>query len=185
MDRTFNLFVYGTLMRGFRSNGFIPEEAVMEKGKVVGNLYHYAAGYPIVQIPKDKESIEGTLDYERDLEIQDSKNHIEPVCLPYFNEYGCVQGELYEIPYSKEVVGRLDAYEGFHGDPDTGLYCRTLVPVKTDTRIIYAWIYNMNELPSRVVRVYSGDWRDCFRPYCGMIRKEIQDALFDRDYYEE
>lgn len=179
MERTFNLFVYGTLMKGFRSNGFIPDESFMIKAQTVGNLYHYAAGYPIVQIPKDSNSVEGTLDYDKDLNIQDDKNRVEPICLPYFNDYGMVHGELYHIPYSKETVSRLDSYEGFHGDTNTGLYCRTLVPVKTDEGYHYAWIYNMNKLPSCVVRVYSGNWRDCFRPYGGGIRREIHNHLFD------
>ena len=178
MDRTFNLFVYGTLMRGFRSNGFIPENSLMSKAEIVGNLYHYVVGYPIVQIPKDSDIIEGTLDYDRDLELQDKKVRVSPVCLPYYNEYGRVHGEFYQIPYSKDIVSRLDCYEGFCGDTNSSLYSRTLVAVKLDSGDTYAWVYNMNELPEQVIRVYSGNWRDCFRPYGGGLRKEIQNKLF-------
>ena len=183
MSRTLNLFVYGTLMRGFRSNGFIPENAVMVKGETVGNLYHYAAGYPIVQVPKGDKTVEGTLDYAKDLDIQDDWNRTEPDSLPYYNEYGRVHGEVYNIPYTEEVMQRLDGYEGFRGD-DTGLYCRTLVPVKTDTGYLYAWIYNMDILPSYVARVYSGNWRDCFRPNGGGIRKEVLQQFFACDEEE-
>ena len=187
MERKINLFVYGTLMQGFRANSFIPKEAVMEKGKLVGNLYHFIAGYPIVQIPKEGGLVDGSLDYDRDLDKQDSYNRIPPACLPYNNEYGCVHGELYQIPYSESVMEKLDGYEGFNGNTKTGLYCRTLVPVKTEgNKIIYAWVYNMNVLPDYVIRVYSGDWRDCFRPYGGGIREEVYDALIKiKEKYED
>ena len=164
-NQSLNLFVYGTLMRGFRANAFLPEDSLVTEGRIVGNLYHYNnAGYPIIQLPKDRNSIEGTLDYDKDIAVQNEKNDTLPEYLPYHSKFGSVFGELYKIPYSNEVLGYLDTYEGFHGKPNSGLYDRTLVEVETKDFYCWAWVYNMNTLPVGVTRIYSGNWKDCFVP---------------------
>ena len=96
--RFFNLFVYGTLMKGFRANSFIPKESIMLKGKIAGNLYHYAAGFPIVEILKHPQSCIGTSNYLFDISKQEELNKVEPECLPFNLNYGRVYGELYQIP---------------------------------------------------------------------------------------
>ena len=180
------LFVNGTLLRGFRANRQIPQESIVYDAKIVGNLYHYVAGYPIAHVPKDSSIVEGSLDYEKDMNIQNNKNRVTPNCLPYYNDFGCIYGELYEIPYSEEMMESLDHYEGF-SDDKYSLYKRSLVPVKFNKdqkeQHIWAWVYNMEELPKKVVRVYSGDWRDCFRPYGAGLRLELYEALRNTEDY--
>jgi gamma-glutamylcyclotransferase (GGCT)/AIG2-like uncharacterized protein YtfP len=157
-----NLFVYGTLMQGFRANSFIPKNSVMSFGKIVGRLYHYSAGYPIVKIPKSKDTVEGSMDYEKDLSIQENKNGISTT-LEKVDGFDFVYGELYEIPYTEEVLERFDSYEGFTGNFKTSLYKRTLVPVQLgDGSCKFAWVYNMDNIPINTVYIPSGYWRNCF-----------------------
>lgn len=170
---TFNLFVYGTLMRGFRSNlHFIPRDSEMLEGMITGNLYHYRAGFPMVEIFNNQKSIIGSYDYLRDIKEQNNLNRVEPECLPFNLNYGRVYGELYKIPYDEEVLSALDSYEGFSPENET-YYTRTLVPVQTSDKIIWAWVYNVKEMPDSCVRIYSGDWKDCFYSNHGGLRPEL------------
>ena len=170
---TFNLFVYGTLMRGFRANlNFIPSTCDMLKGKITGNLYHYPAGYPMVEIFNDKEYVVGSFDYKRDIEEQNKLNRVEPECLPFNLNYGKIYGELYLIPYEEEIIRRLDYYEGFNPENEDH-YTRTLVPVETEEGIIWGWVYNVLSIPKKCTRIYSGDWRDCFYSNRGGLRPEL------------
>lgn len=178
MDKTFNLFVYGTLMRGFRSNMYyIPKDSEMLEGKITGNLYHYRAGFPMVEIFNNQKSITGSYDYLQDIEKQEDLNRVEPECLPFNLDYGKVYGELYKIPYDEDVLSALDSYEGFSPD-NSSHYTRTLVPVQTSKGLIWAWVYNVLEMPSACVRIYSGDWRDCFYSNRGGLRPEIAKFKF-------
>ena len=173
VNSTLNLFVYGTLMRGFRANPFIPRNAVMNRGKIVGNLYHYAAGYPIVQIPKDSSTIEGSLNYKIDLNVQEDRNKKIPSELNIIEGFNYVYGELYEIPYKEEILHAFDSYEGFTGRKDFGLYKRTLTLVQLENDSYkYAWVYNMNHLPQRTIHIPSGNWHDCFDSD-GILKVEI------------
>ena len=177
--RTLNVFVYGTLMSGFRANSFIPEGSKMLKGRIAGNLYHYAAGFPIVEILKHSQSVRGTRNYSHDIDVQDSLNRNEPECLPFDLNYGRVHGELYMIPCEDEetVLDTLDSYEGFTPESDYNLYNRTLVPVETEEGIIWAWIYNMETIPNATVQILSGNWRDCFYSKRGGLRPEVNRAI--------
>ena len=148
---TFNLFVYGTLMSGFRANSMLGDVLPM-KASISGRLYHYTC-YPIVVLDKDPSYIEGSLDYYKDVEIQEHY----PVPDQYEPKHPII-GELYHLPLDKEVISRLDFYEGFTGSEST-YYKRTLVPVKTLGAVERAWVYNMAALPYGVIPVYDGDWR--------------------------
>ncbi len=182
--QTFNLFVYGTLMRGFQSHRLIPENSKMTKGKIAGNLYHYCAGYPVAKILRHPDSVEGSYNYQKDIEIQNDRNRVEPACLPLNLKFGKVFGELYEIPYTGDnnIFKMLDNYEGFDPNSNDRLYNRTLVPVQTENRIIWAWVYNMEEAPSSSVHILSGNWLDCFYSNGGGLRPEINKAI--SSYYE-
>lgn len=181
--QTFNLFVYGTLMRGFRANSFIPDNAEMYKGKVTGNLYHYATGFPIVEILKHPQSVVGTRDYLGDISKQNDLNRVHPECLPFDLNYGRVYGELYKIPFEdyediSDIIQNLDSYEGFTPESSHNLYDRTLVPVQTDQEITWSWIYNMETIPfHNTVQVLSGDWRDFFYSNHGGLRPEVNRSI--------
>ena len=178
---TFNLFVYGTLMQGYRANSFIPKDSKMLKGKIAGNLFHYIAGYPIVEILKHPQSICGTEDYLEDVAKQNNLNKTRLDSLPFDLNYGRVYGELYEIVFSdkeelEDSLNALDSYEGFNPHSDYSLYNRTLVPVETEEGIIWSWVYNMESIPNYTVHILSGNWRDCFNTY-GSIRPEVSRAI--------
>ena len=180
--KTFNVFVYGTLMRGFRANSFIPSSANMVRGRIAGNLYHYIAGYPVVKILRHAQSVDGTGIAYDDIKMQEELNRVEPECLPFDLSYGRVHGELYQIPCKDNwgsVLMRLDSYEGFNPEAGDGssLYNRTLVPVETDGGFVWAWVYNMDSIPSATVRIYSGDWRDCFYSNKGGLRPDVTRAI--------
>lgn len=171
---TFNLFVYGTLMRGFSPHQrFIPQNCEMVKSQITGNLYHYPAGFPMVEL-FDKDGVEGTYDYFSDLKKQNDLNKTTEIKeLPFDLEYGKVYGELYRIPFSEENIFRLDSYEGFNPENVT-YYKRTLVPVHIDKEFVWAWVYNVKEIPKNCIRIYSGDWRDCFLNNTLTLRPEIK-----------
>lgn len=155
-----NLFVYGTLMHGFRANSFIPKNSVMSFGKIVGRLYHYSAGYPIVKVPKNKNTVEGSMDYEKDLSIQENKKSIS-ITLEKPDNFDFVYGEFYEISYTEKVLEEFDYYEGFLGYSDRSLYKRTLVPIELNTgECRFAWVYNMDTIPNNTVYISSGNWRN-------------------------
>lgn len=156
----FNLFVYGTLMSGFRAHEIL-SGLRLTTAKISGNLYHYIAGYPMVDIVKHCDSVEGSFDYDLDCTVQEAHNHVKIDRLPFNIKYGHVIGEFYRIPYDEQILSSLDCYEGF--DPDGGYYKRTLVPVQIGMGITWAWVYNIpkDRLPSNTVRIYTGNWRDC------------------------
>lgn len=183
--QTFNVFVYGTLMRGFRSNRFIPADAEMMEGKIVGNLYHFISGYPIANILRHPQSITGSGDYKEDMALQDDRNRVEPECLPFNLKYGRIHGELYKIPYNEEVIASLDSYEGFEPDSNYCLYLRTLVPVQTKDSIIWAWVYNMDKIPAHSIQILSGDWKDCFYSNRGGLRPEIAREIEKKAHKED
>lgn len=149
---TINLFVYGTLMSGFRANYLIPEESSMEKASIEGELYHYMAGFPIVKLSSEGLK-EGTLNYDLDL-VNQSKAKPKDVSNP------SILGELYKIPFSKEILSMLDRYEGFDGSEES-LYRRTLVSTITVSgKLEVAWVYNMRTIPKEVLRITTGNWRE-------------------------
>lgn len=173
--KTFNLFVYGTLMKGFHSHShFIPQNCDMEKGKITGNLYHYPAGFPMVEVfVEESEEISGTFDYGIDMLVLDNFRSVLIKELPFNLNYGKVYGELYKIPFNEEVISMIDSYEGF--DPDNlSYYTRTLVPVQTEKEFVWAWVYNVKEIPKPCIRILSGDWRDCFVKGTFTLRPEIK-----------
>lgn len=179
-----NLFVYGTLMSGFRSNQFIPKNATMEKGMITGNLFHYIVGYPIVQIPEKKDQVIGCKNCMKDIEQQDKHNWSEPINLEFDINFGRVYGELYKIPFETkeeltEILNKLDGYEGFDPSAPSNLYLRSLVPVKTADHITWAWVYNMKELPVSTVLIRTGNWMDCFYTTSRTIRPEVNAAIPD------
>lgn len=182
--RTMNIFVYGTLMRGFRANSFFPKDAKMLKGRIAGNLYHYAAGYPIVDILKHSRSVPGSMDYAKDMDTLEDLNRIEPECLPFNLSYGRVHGELYMIPCgeAEDTMHRLDRYEGFNdmAEPGSRLYEKTAVPVETEEGIIWAWVYNMEDLPDNTLHIISGNWRDCFYSNRGGLRPDLDKAIEEK-----
>ena len=158
--RTFNLFVYGTLMSGFNGNrNYIPKDTPYEKGFIRGNLYHYIGGYPMIEIPSSPYC--GSLDYNRDIEIQNHYEDSDLTKIPFHIGYGNVYGEFYKIPYSRRTMEGMDNYEGFTGSTNT-FYSRDLVPIQLKDRIEYGWVYNIKKLPNNVCRILTGDWHDCF-----------------------
>ena len=186
---TFNLFVYGTLMKGCRANSFLPKEAEMVKGKIAGNLYHYSAGYPIVKILKHPLSVKGTCIYLKDVEKQEEismlDSGLEENGLPFDLNYGRVFGEVYRIPYSdsdedRNLIQQLDSYEGFSPDSSYSLYHRTLIPVQTEEGFIWAWVYHMEVIPESTVHILTGDWHDC--AIKGKLRSEIQFSILRKRY---
>lgn len=177
----FNLFVYGTLMSGFRANFMIPKESEKTEGCITGNLYHYCfAGYPIVSTPTSCSIAKGSQNYEEDILRQDNLNSSEDLKdeLDFALGYGRVYGEIYRIPYSEETLSYLDRYEGFCGQKQS-LYCRSLVKALTKYGVEWVWVYHMEKLPEGCVRILTGNWRDCFK--LGILRKEITELIEDLD----
>ena len=164
-DKKIPLFVYGTLMSGFRANKLIPKKAEKYNGYISGNLYYCMAGYPVADIVKSDLSYYGTKKYAADFskQLSLSKNYV-PKSLPRHCEYGIVYGELYKLPCkdASGVLSCIDLYESFSDDPDSCLYRRVLVPVQLeDGSYVWGWVYTMDYPPKNSIKIPSGSWRGC------------------------
>jgi len=80
---------------------------------------------------------------------------------------GCVVGELYEIgkQHWSSVIARLDEYEGCSpNDPRPHEYRRDIIEILLHNgEVSQAWAYVLNERPSKVREIPSGDylsWRE-------------------------
>lgn len=71
-----------------------------------------------------------------------------------------VRGEVYEMTWPVQVLQELDEIEGCRaGEPEAGLYRRTLTPVTLDDGTeVMAWAYFYNAPLGRAERIESGDY---------------------------
>lgn len=169
--KTINLFVYGTLLSQFRGHYFLDGDPIC-KAEISGNLYHYIAGYPIVELPKYPNLISGSGNPAQDYLEQMKKIECgEFIRLEENGDYNFVSGELNELPYSDNVFEILDRYEGFTPN-QRGLYNRSLVSVrKADGSYTWAWVYHMTIIPPHSTEVMSGNWLDCFDKHMNLLEE--------------
>lgn len=108
------LFVYGTLKRGFTAHRRYCGDAVfVTSGAVLGRLHVHAHGYPVLVLP--------------------------PSTLAASPQWRWIEGEILRFRHPRSSLARIDLYEGvIAGLP--GLYQRVRVAVRA-TGVRFAWTY--------------------------------------------
>ena len=160
-----NLFVYGTLKRGFWNHDrFCRGVLTVEDAVVCGRLFETPSGIPILQVPEEDILAHGTADPLADVATQTRlaalmPNH-EPTpdrlpknatCAPW----GPVYGELLTFDDPETRLPAIDRLEGFRpGGPC--LYRRVLIPVRVGDRTFPAWVYVAESRRTGALKELSG-----------------------------
>ena len=157
------LFVYGTLMRGFRNHdlfcrGFLG----VREAQVRGRLYD-GPGYPFLEVPDEDVLALGTSRPMDDVATQERLGRQLrrfPEADPASTEpgaWGLVHGELLYLDCPERRLPAIDGLEGFRpGNPS--LYLRVLVPVAVAGACEIAWTYVVADACTTQRRLQSGRW---------------------------
>jgi gamma-glutamylcyclotransferase (GGCT)/AIG2-like uncharacterized protein YtfP len=83
-----------------------------------------------------------------------------PGLVPDVSAGGRVAGTVFRLPERHDVLGELDAYEGFHpADPPGSLYLRLPYDVDlADGTSVSCWVYVYNRDPGPAPRIPDGDY---------------------------
>ena len=135
------LFVYGTLKRGFGNHRrYCGDLLAAYEARVWGRLFLLPASYPALEVPTG----------------------VEGEAVERVEDWGWVQGELFEFPADSPVLDILDELEGYvPGDPDS-LYMRVMVEVHAEQTTCMAWAY-VQRAPILGRRIRSGQWPEAGR----------------------
>ncbi|QSR87929.1 gamma-glutamylcyclotransferase [Methylacidiphilum caldifontis] len=142
-----NLFVYGTLKRGFSGHEQFCKGALsIKKAAVYGRLYEHRSGFPVLYVPETSILAEGTEDYLSDLAKQ--KNLLSKGSVWFGlhesnllkNNWQIIQGELLTFNDPQSRLRLIDDYEGFWPASHC-LFKRVLVPVNVEKISLAAWLY--------------------------------------------
>ncbi len=141
-----NLFVYGTLKRGFPNHDRFCRNAIdIQPATVWGRLYDLGA-YPALEVPEETILAHGTTDPLADAVTQarfeaEAAQHPAPRAKGRTRSgWGLVRGELLAFDDPAERLPRLDHLEGYHPDGPS-LYRRVLTPVFCGDASVAAWVY--------------------------------------------
>ena len=159
MPDTVDLFVYGTLKRGFANHRrFCARAAKIRPAAIVGTLYQLPVGYPAVHIPPRSVLLEGGDDPVQDAGRQRLRGPIRQAdseAAAAASE--TVHGEWIRLPEPARTLPAVDALEGVRADGH-GEYRRALVPAWTDAGPRALWVYWMPRLPSGARHLPCGTW---------------------------
>ena len=163
-NRLLQLFVYGTLKRGFWNHDrFCQGVLSVEEAEVTGRLYQFPSGIPILQVPKAHILAHGTSSPLADLATQRRFTEklaqhldLQPQDAPV-GDWGLVSGELLTFSDPESRLPAIDRLEGYRpGGPF--LYRRVLAPVTVSDQVSTAWIYIGNPEGGEWERLFSGAW---------------------------
>ncbi|QGJ71456.1 Gamma-glutamyl cyclotransferase [Planctomycetales bacterium 10988] len=148
------IFVYGTLKRGYRNFARCCRTVqAVQPAKVRGQLFQLPVGYPILKIPRTSVLAFGTLDYRADAELQQSWNieNFSSTAIPETTEWMEVEGEILTFPDASFILPLLDSLEEyFPEDLNASEYYRVLVQTLPPQEGA-VWIYiapSGSQLPS-------------------------------------
>lgn len=137
-----HLFVYGTLMRGFKNAAFLGESvraSFLGESETRGVLFDagdYPAFVPVAHGANPRLA----------------------------NMAGTVKGELYRLEEPAVVLETLDIIEGYNAMyPERSLFSRQLVQARVDGKWLAAWAYVYNQAIDRLRQIPSGDYRQYTR----------------------
>ena len=140
----------------------------MEPITIIGSLYQFPSGIPILQVPYAHILAHGTSDPLADVATQrrfteQLAQHLalQPPDAP-LGDWGRVSGELLAFNDPESRLPAIDRLEGFNPGGNS-LYTRVLVPVYISNRpVSLAWLYAGNQLGHSplVCRLPRGIWPD-------------------------
>ena len=154
-----NLFVYGSLKRGYEYHDRFCGGAVsITEATVRGRLYDMPTGYAALAVPGGAIHLTGTSDPVTDAE---AAADIEPVAAEEsVDDRDVVRGELYVFDDPGERLPGIDRLEGFDPEGDSN-YLRVLIPVVPagETGHQLAWTYVAASEPQGLgVYLPGGSW---------------------------
>ena len=163
------LFVYGTLKRGFWNHDrFCRGVLAVEDALVRGRLFETSSGIPVLQVPEEDILAVGTTNPLADVATQAHvtarMSNPEPTPVRHQENatgapWGPVYGELLTFDDPEPRLPAIDRLEGFHpGGPC--LYCRVLVPIRTNGTVLPAWLYVVGDRwTGSFKELTAGIWR--------------------------
>ncbi|WP_019571107.1 gamma-glutamylcyclotransferase [Thioalkalivibrio sp. ALMg3] len=150
MPAVVDLFVYGTLKRGFANHRACCERAIkIRTASIAGAIFDLPVGYPAVQLPGASIPLEAGADPVRDAGRQ------RLVRTPASARP--VHGEWIRLPDPARTLPLIDALEGVRAD-GRGEYRRALVPARTQEGPRALWVYWMPQLPPDARYLPDGAW---------------------------
>jgi gamma-glutamylcyclotransferase (GGCT)/AIG2-like uncharacterized protein YtfP len=143
------LFVYGTLKRGFHNHHLCANASDIQPAWTWGRLYHLRAGFPALEVPDSSLLGLGTDDPVRDAR---RAAQVPPNPLTPEGDWDQIQGELVTMANADRDLPPIDRLEGFN--PLNGcyanLYLRVLVPVWTEDGVVRpVWTYDGRRITAR------------------------------------
>ena len=157
------LFVYGTLKRGYWNHErFCQGVLSVEEASVIGRLYEFPSGIPILEVPPEHILAHGTSDPLADVATQERFSqhlaqhpHLIPEDPPT-GDWARVSGELLTFDDPEIRLPAIDRLEGFTCQVSCSYY-RYLIPIAVRYTSEPAWIYGIQSInDSRELRKVSG-----------------------------
>ena len=163
MPEMVDLFVYGTLKRGFANHRAFCRRAIRIRTAAIARaIFDLPVGYPAVQIPGDSILLEAGPDPVRDAGRQ---RLVRKPVSPEVEGEGRepVHGEWIRLPDPARTLPALDALEGVRAD-GRGEYRRALVAASTEEGPRALWVYWMPQLPPGARHLPGGVWPALMEP---------------------
>lgn len=139
VEITVQLFVYGTLKRGYWNHErFCAQARSIEQAVVWGKLYHLHAGFPALEVPDGLILAHGTTDALVDAYRQ------RAFARPRFDrprgDWDLIHGELVTLTDPQRHLPPIDCLEGFRPG-DRSMYQRVMVAAKCRNTSLPVWLY--------------------------------------------
>lgn len=152
---TIRLFVYGTLKCGFWNHArFCSSASSIHPAVVWGRLYHFHAGFPILEIPENQILAHGTASPAVDAITQhrfQSSSFIRPS-----GDWDLIHGEILTFNNPQRDLLPIDRLEGFRPGANS-MYERVLLPALSGEQSVAVWLYWM-PCPLHAERIVTGEW---------------------------
>ncbi len=135
-----DLFVYGTLKRGFHNHILCAHALDIQPAWTWGRLYHLRVGYPALEVPDTSLLGLGTNDPVQDAHLAEQT---PPHPLTPEGDWDQIAGELVTLANADRDLPPIDWLEGFQVNNRNNYYDRVLVPVWTEDGMVRsAWTYD-------------------------------------------
>jgi gamma-glutamylcyclotransferase (GGCT)/AIG2-like uncharacterized protein YtfP len=147
------LFVYGTLKRGQANHArFCANATDIAPAVTWGRLYALDRGFPTLEVPPEQ-----ILAHSADDPLADAATQARWPEVRFDRperDWDLIHGELLTFADPWRDLPPIDRLEGFR-PPGHSLYCRVLVPVRSDNRTLPlpAWTYDGVGLKGQGLRV--------------------------------
>lgn len=157
-NRHFQLFVYGTLKRGYENHrAYCAKAFDIAPANTWGRLYHLAEGYPALEVPQSSILAQGSADILSDVYIQQKAACVKHAIPRPNGDWDLIEGEVVTFANPTIDLPPIDILEDFYPDAEWSMYKRVLMPVQVGEEVRPAWLYNYI-LNHKKDRILSGNW---------------------------